>query len=605
VLFGLIVLLVLFCLDAAWVAGSVRSDLGAVRDHLKTGADALLAGDVESAGRSFDEAAREAAHARGVVRDPAFVVASLIPGISDDVRAIRALAESAVLATRAGTTVAAALHRSGWDGGPTTGGLSAGLLRDLIPALQMVREDLVTAEASLERIDTARLFGPVRDAVIHARTEVGRGTELVAKADDFARLASSLLMNGKRYLLVVQNPDEPRGTGGFMGFFGFLRVREGRPHLQQLFSAEGVILPQPVEASDDFKARYARFDGLVDLRQVNFCPDLPTVGNLILQMAAQSGWGTFDGILMVDQVWLQRVLQAIGPVSTTAWPEPITAENAIRILSRDVFLTPSTDEENQVQGKIAAAIWTAFETQPASPMALATSIVQSVPDRHLQLYASDPETEALIRRLGAAGAEDLGRNPLAVTWVGLSSNKAAYLVDRTISLDVNLASDGTATVTTTLSLRNRAAAEPPSVLLGVGSDFPIGTWAPLVSVYLPANVTGSPTFRSTSHPTVNTLEQEFDHHVAVGFVEVAAGRSVTWSVTYTAPGAVTNVDGLREYRLDFLPQPTLEPIPISLTIHLPEGASPDSTSPGFTVNGRTLSYSGEPATPQTIWVRFN
>lgn len=51
--------------------------------------------------------------------------------------------------------------------------------------------------------------------------------------------------------------------------------------------------------------RYARFQRLTDLRQSNFTADLPTAAGVITQMTEARGWSDFDGIFLVDPIWMQ------------------------------------------------------------------------------------------------------------------------------------------------------------------------------------------------------------------------------------------------------------------------------------------------------------
>ena len=98
------------------------------------------------------------------------------------------------------------------------------------------------------------LTSPVRDAVVEARGELAGRAELVGSAADVAELVPGLLADGRRYLLVIQNPGEARGTGGFMGFFGTLEADGSRLQLTALKTADSALVP-PVHASADYIER--------------------------------------------------------------------------------------------------------------------------------------------------------------------------------------------------------------------------------------------------------------------------------------------------------------------------------------------------------------
>ncbi len=73
-----------------------------------------------------------------------------------------------------------------------------------------------------------------------------RAPSCSAPPTDVAELVPSLLAKGQRYLLIIQNPGEVRGTGGFMGFFGTLesdgtglRAHQALPHRRHPEGAGG------------------------------------------------------------------------------------------------------------------------------------------------------------------------------------------------------------------------------------------------------------------------------------------------------------------------------------------------------------------------------
>ena len=591
--------------DAVWVGLNLAA-LPDARDDVQEAADALLEGRLDEAGRRFDQARRAAGRAEDLGRHPAGWLAGLMPWVGDNVHAVRALAETGELTAGAGGRLVDAARRTGWRGRELPGlgdtGLSPDALDAVAPELGEAAAALRHGEQILAEVSVEGLLGPIRDAVITARGELAGRTELVSAASDLSRLLPPLLADGRRYLLIVQNLAEPRGTGGFMGFFGVLEAKEARLELTDLFPAGGELSDRPVDAPADYVARYERFLSLVDLRQSNFTPDLPTAAGVILQLGADRGWGRFDGLFMVDTVWMRDVLGALGPVRTPAWPEPITSDNVMPVLAEEVAVDEDAD---RIQAAIATSVWTAFQQRPVSATAFATALAKSVKDRHLQVYSTDPTEQATLRKLGATGETTLGKNPLAVVWQGIGANKLGWFVERRIDVDVELDGRGTATVTTTLQMRNDAPEGPPGGLFGAGTDFPVGTFAAYVSVYLPETSEDYPHFEA-SGPTVTGLEREFERPVALGFMQARwRGGTYSWSVRYRAPGAVTRGDGADEYRLDYLPQPAFDPMPVSVTIHLPEGAEAVAAAPGVEVDGSTVTFRDALTAESSIWVRFS
>lgn len=600
------VVVVILVLDAAWLGFTTRSHLESARDDIRTGADALVAGDIDGAAAAFEDAKGAASSAGSISWHPAGFLAQTLPWIGDDVHAVDDLASAAAITAEAGQTITGAARRVGWDGNGLPGvssgsGISPDVLEQMAPEIASAHEDLVQAQAMLDDVSTAGLLTPVSDAVLTARSELAGRATLVGSASDVAKLLPGLFADGNRYLLIVQNPGETRGTGGFMGFYGTLVSDGSSLQLTELRPADGVQVP-PVEAPADYVKRYAKFESLIDLRQSNFSPDLPTVAGVVTQMAEARGWGSYDGIFLVDPIWMKYMLAATGPVSVEGLGE-VSAATVVSVVGEQLPLLPKEDAD-RLQGELATAIWEATQTGDISPSTFATGLARSVAERHLQLWSVDPAQEAIITDLGAAGNADLGTNPLYVVWQNIAANKVGIYAQRSIEVDVTLRDQGTAVVTTTLSLENTATPGPVSQLLGSGGDnFAVGTFEGYVSIYEPVGIQGTPTYEASA-PTATGHETEFGHPVTWGIVAAAPGESMTWSVTYVVPDATTAIGDGSEYRLDYLPQPAYAAPSVSVTIHLPDGSTVSERSPGVAGDGTTVTYQDRPSTPTAIWVRY-
>ena len=439
----LAVLAAVLVVDGIWLGMHVRRDLEAARDDIQAGADAMVAGHVDRAATSFDDARAAADHAGALSDHPAGIVAGALPWIGDDVHAVDDLALAASLSAKAGQTLTGAAQRVGWNGSGIPGvssgsGISAEVLTQIAPEVRAADADLTDALNVLDGVSTDGLLPPVQDAVVTARGELAARAELLGSATDVAELVPSLLAKGQRYLLIIQNPGEVRGTGGFMGFFGTLESDGTGLQLTKLFPTGDTPKVKPVNAPADFKARYARFQSLIDIRQANFTPDLPTAAGVITQMASELGWGRFDGIFLVDTVWMQYMLEATGPITAPGWDGAITTDNVVDVLGTQLPSLPS-DRSNAIQASIGNAVWNAIQNGDLSPSAFATALSRSVKERHMQLWFADPAQQALADGLGATGREELGKNPISVVWQGLAASKVAIFTERTTDVDVTLA----------------------------------------------------------------------------------------------------------------------------------------------------------------------
>jgi hypothetical protein len=154
---------------------------------------------------------------------------------------------------RAGVDVTASARRivdSARLPGPAKHGRNSQVLEGLQRAQQVLaaeRRVIERARGEVVHLRQRRLVGPVAGAARTARRRLNAaGAQLDAAARGLDALRTFLGARGsRRYLVLSQNPDEPRPTGGFIGTYGVLVAREGRLSLQRYGSIESWYRKRP------------------------------------------------------------------------------------------------------------------------------------------------------------------------------------------------------------------------------------------------------------------------------------------------------------------------------------------------------------------------
>ncbi len=607
-LFGALALIAL-AVDATLATRQAARSLEATRSLLVQAGEQLVGGQTDDAATSFGLAGERAGDATGASRRPGLLLAGILPVVGDDVRAVRTLGQTSILLAEAGGHLVEAADAAGWDGEELPGFLAGGridltVLDRAEPGLQQAAERFNRASALLAEVPEAGLFPRLARGVAQARAEVREQTRLVTSSAELTRLLPSFLgADGPRwYFLAIQNLSAPRGSGGFLGHYGILRAEGGRILLGNLAPVGTLGKVPPVPASPDVEARYARFGGVTHFIAANYSPDFPTSARVLLDMWERKTGEQLDGVIAVDSVWMSHVLEAIGPVRTPAWPETLTAENINRVLNRDTFTLAERDS-NEVQSAIGAALWGALLEEPPPARGFGSAMARSIRERHLQVYASDPEVQAAFERLGAAGELRLPRFPLFVVWQDAVASRTGYFAEKLVTHRIDLQADGSAEVLTEVTLENRAPDGPPSTLLGSGqTGDPVGYFAAFVNVYLPQ---GAADIRTdvTGGPTLLVVEEEFGHPVVTELLGAPSGEEATLRVLYRLPGTDPESDE-RNQAFQVIPQPALRPDLITVDVRLPLEARILGIR-GLDTSGITARFRARPQAPVPLAIRWS
>ena len=129
------------------------------------------------------------------------------------------------------------------------GNINLVALEDAAPDLQAAQAGLASASATIadapSKADGDLVIAQVDAAVTEMREQLAGLEDAFGTANDIASIAPELLgIDGpKRYLVGITNPNEARGTGGFLGTYVILRADEGRITVEQVGSNSDLAEP--------------------------------------------------------------------------------------------------------------------------------------------------------------------------------------------------------------------------------------------------------------------------------------------------------------------------------------------------------------------------
>ena len=567
---------------------AAAASLLAARGPLRNGADAATAalnaardGEYERASGLFAESERLFRVGSKRLEGPLPSLGLVVPGVSSNIKAARLLADVGTDLAESGRSLARQVRpeRLRMQGGA----VPLAEVSRMAPTLRRAARVMTASERRIRVADLVYLFSPVRDAVTTVQDKLRAVSATTRRAADAADLAPRILGDGRprRYLLVIQNPAESRATGGFIGNFGELVAQDGRISLQKFGSLENLrdngvpFNDRKLGAPADFTKRFS--DRMPDIKSwlhVNITPDFPTAARLMETLYPQSGGQSVDGVLSVDPVGLAALLKLTGPVSVAGWQEPLTAQNIVRVTTRDQYEpNRSYDERRDFLGAVAETVWRRVSsTNLGTPYAIADALGPAAGGRHIQLSLRRADEERFVRRLGIAGAVTPGRSDsLLFVNHNAAGNKVDVYLRRSIAYHVKLdpVGDGTARVTgvvdVTLHNDSPAAGLPLGVLGDVNQPIKPGENFSYSSLYSPLTAVAV-LVDGKRHPFRTDADiGELAHST---FLRVAPGSALKMQTLLT--GRIRLVGG-DTYVLDLGHQARLTSDRVEITVEVPEG----------------------------------
>lgn len=513
--------------------------------------------------------AAEAAFARmGAELDalgPLGAVARVTPFLRVQVRGADALADAGVEVARAGlrlTDAAQAILEPPEAEQPLSNAIRQ--LRVAQSALAAGGEALDSATARVVALDGSRLLGPLgsarrtlRERLVAAQATVSSGQR------GLAALITFLGGDGpRRYLVLSQNPDEPRPTGGFIGTYGVLVADEGRLQLDQFEDIATWTRPRPAasvpasEAPSPFRLGVAA--DRQTLGNVNATPDWPSSARLAMELWSRGGETPVDGVVSVLPAFLVRMLAVTGPVAVPGYGETVDATNLVGRLD---FYTHGTVRPGRKDfvGAVAESVLGRVLGLPGSSWVnLADAAGQAFGAREAMVYSRDPAVQAALgeRRWDGALPETFGDFFYNGEFSYAAKNGRG--LRRSFDHRVELRPDGSARITTKVTIANT---EPPDPAFNRDS-------LTYLTLYGPAGATLDP----ASSPGANPEPPVSGHPANGWFLAAAPGAQASVTAVWEAPSVLARQPGGSYlYGLWWVRVADHTGDVVNLTVVLPEG----------------------------------
>jgi hypothetical protein len=391
-----------------------------------------------------------------------------------------------------------------------------------------------------------------------------------------------------------------------IGLYGVLVAKHGLLRLREISSVHPELTSSraPVGVPGWFAQAYGSQQSDNQWQQANLSPNFPVVAEVLLEMYQDRIGGDLDGVLAMDPTALERFLGLTGPVE--AHGETLTSDQVRDKILKDQYLRFGSDKEQEdFLAGFVDAFWDRVQAGDLSSTELPDALSWAAASGHLKAYVRDEETQRRIAALGAQGwVPEEDPNVQMVFHNNNGVNKLDVFLRRSMETTVAIQPDGSAQVTTTLSLRNRAPNDPSSLLLGTGRPVPVGTNRMVLNVMLPRGAVVESSVLGKEERTPLVYMEEGERPVVWESVTIPSGGRTKLEVRYTIPQAVRFSEDRGEHlALTLLPQSLSRPDSFSLTVVPPEGYSVASAE-GFEERSGQVTVSGDLDVARTFFVHL-
>ena len=463
------------------------------------------------------------------------------------------------------------------------------------------QDSVARAAAARQNLDLALLPGKLGESLRSLDRRfplIQGGIGLLAGLPELAGAGTS-----RTYLVVAQNQDEIRATGGFISSFGLLEVSGGdivRFEMQDSYAVDNFDAgypppPQPI-------AIYM-LAGYWVPRDANWSPDFPSAAHQIQALYTASTGVSVDGVIAFDQSALVYLLDALGPVEVEAAGEMVGTQNVVAWMQR--AWAPDAGEgatgewweqRKDFMGSLGMAMKDRLIglADPGTMAKVGVTALQAMQAGHIMLHFNQPESQSALAQAGLDGAVRPGTGDfLMLVDSNLGFNKTDANIQRSIDYLVDLTDLDLPRARISVTYRNGAA---PGIICKHAADYGVtygntyydmqqrcywDYWRVLAAGDSRLSASQAAAIPADALLTGMAYNGQVDQAAAeggttefAGMMVLPAGQSQTVSLEWLLPRRVLEIESERiVYTLKVQKQPGIDRSALRLVVIAPVGMS--------------------------------
>ena len=413
----------------------------------------------------------------------------------------------------------------------------------------------------------------------------------------------------KRYLILFQNSNEIRATGGFIGSYGILELNKGKIanlSIDDVYNPDGqidlkgIFTPAPKQIQDFLKEEQ------LHIRNANWNPDFPESASTIVSLFNKLGSDKVDGVIAIDLHFATSLIKITGPVFLIAYNEEINSNNLYERTQfhSDFNFEAGSDQKKSFLTILGGKLLEKLFALPKEKMpSLASEIMEMLNQKHLSIYFFNNPLNSELEKKGWNGnLIKTDKDYLYVVNSNLGGTKANYYVKNTMEYKITSDTrDGLLRGEVTLTYKHT----------GKDNAWPGGPYKDYVRILTQA---GTRLTKASVIKADGTKEDVFKNIVITkvknynsfetSFV-LNPGETVKVVIGYDLPKSLSVTPTGKVYSLYWQKQPGTQDDNYKLLFSAPFGMKIQSVKPVVKYSGTLVEYTGKLNTDNAFEFKIN
>ncbi len=494
-------------------------------------------------------------------------------------------------------------------------------LKDHQSRIVAIQQVFTQAETARARIKIENLSPELRNLLLDKVDPLMMSMKNgLAMAAEFPRVMGATDEGAKTYLLLVQNEDELRPTGGFITAASVIRIQDGGISNLNFVDSGGLDNWNKLYPAAPWQLSEYMNSQVIVFRDSNWFTNYPTTAAYAEYLYSYTNENPVDGVIAFDQHFLVEMLKVVGPISLEDVPYPVDASNVTQYMRASKIrseqeLSSSDWNYKAFLNKIAYALINKMFSGDIQWESISAELLRALNERHLLLQMDNPAMTALLADNHWDGAVRPKNDSdfLMVVDTNVGYNKTNAVVESSLIYNIDLTNPSSPIATLTVIHKNNAAQTAASceqwnkIRLDNEKGYPItDCYWNFLRVYTPKGtqlISATPQsvpedwmmLKQQSTGQVDLLN-EYEEHIDLvqgfGTMQVVPNStSLAVNFVFALPSNVikTSPAGMI-YELKVQKQPGTQAVSIAIHVQLANNVSINSAPPGSIIQGYNLLY---------------
>lgn len=350
-------------------------------------------------------------------------------------------------------------------------------LGKVVPKIDDIEAEVKKAKEEMDLVSLSRypnfwVFKKLRDQISLVKTMTDEGALAVEEGKPLIKVLPELLGEGKakKYLVLFQNDNELRPTGGFLTYYAIFRVEEGVIHIDSsndIYKLDDSIGNHP--RAPEIILKYLPKVPTFNIRDSNLSPDFVESMKTFKEFYQKSNLKTdIDGIIALDTDFLVHAIDILGEVQ--AGGQTFTAKKDERcncpqvVYQLELNTTKPvgfvrTDRKAIVGDLMYATMQKALGVSPKLYWGkLIQQAIKDAQEKHILFAIDNKDAQRGIEALNWGGRiKNFEGDYFHVNDSNFGGAKSNMYIKENMRIDYDIASSGEITKTVTLEYRNPQA----------------------------------------------------------------------------------------------------------------------------------------------------